>query len=358
LDPKAEQALRNKPVGVGKYGIQQRIASFTSVTKDFDINVLKSNDLSLHSVSDPVVLVVKKNKRILTNLINWLMANNADQATGKITLPMLLIDDEADNASVNTKGEDDDPAAINACIRKLLSGFRQASYVGITATPFANIFINPDTEDEMVGDDLFPRDFIYALTPPTNYIGADKIFGDNADYNSFLEPLYASEMDAFFPFKHKKDIEVDELPPSMIEAMSYFLLANGIRDIRGATSEHRSMMIHVSRFTDVQNSIAEFANVWIVQIKSDLQNYAKMPEAHQNIRSIAYLKRVWDKHGLEAKANMNWEKFLPDYLFRAVAPIDVRAVNQRTGATSLDYYNHKDDGLRVIAIGGNSLSRG
>ena len=92
---------------------------------------------------------------------------------------MLLIDDEADNASVNTKSEDESPAAINACIRMLLNGFYQASYLGITATPFANIFINPETEDEMRGDDLFPRDFIYSLSPPTNYIGADRVFGEN-----------------------------------------------------------------------------------------------------------------------------------------------------------------------------------
>ena len=62
LDPKAEQTIKNQPVGVGRYGAGKRIASFTSVTKDFDINVLKSNDLNLESVSDPIVLVVKKNK--------------------------------------------------------------------------------------------------------------------------------------------------------------------------------------------------------------------------------------------------------------------------------------------------------
>ena len=126
LDPKAEQGIKNQPVGVGRYGVQKRIAAFTSVTKDFDINVLKSNDLNLQSVSDPIVLVVKKNKRILNNLIKWL-SNSRDNTTGKITLPMLLIDDEADNASVNTKSEDDSPAAINACIRQLLHEFNQAS---------------------------------------------------------------------------------------------------------------------------------------------------------------------------------------------------------------------------------------
>ena len=55
LDPKAEQEIKNLPVGVGRYGVQKRIAAFTSVSKDFDINVLKSNDLNLQSVSDPVV---------------------------------------------------------------------------------------------------------------------------------------------------------------------------------------------------------------------------------------------------------------------------------------------------------------
>ena len=274
-------------------------------------------------------------------------------------LPMLLIDDEADNASVNTRSEDDSPAAINACIRKLLHEFYQASYLGITATPFANIFINPETEDEMIGDDLFPRDFIYSLAPPTNYIGADKIFGDEPSFSNALIPLRRDEMDLFFPFTHKKDLEVDALPPSLYEAMTYFLLFNAIRDLRGDYTEHRSMMIHVSRFTDVQNRIAEAVNEWLVQMKSDVQNYAALPSAQrEKISNLRYLRKVWDKHKLEAISSVSWDEICTKYLNRAVAPIAARAVNQKTGATSLDYFNHKDDGLRVIAIGGNSLSRG
>ena len=358
LDPKAEQEIKNLPVGVGRYGVQKLIAAFTSVSKDFDINVLKSNDLNLQSVSDPVVLVVKKNKRILNNLIKWL-SKSRDDTTGKIMLPMLLIDDEADNASVNTRSEDDSPAAINACIRKLLHEFYQASYLGITATPFANIFINPETEDEMIGDDLFPRDFIYSLAPPTNYIGADKIFGDEPSFSNALIPLRRDEMDLFFPFTHKKDLEVDALPPSLYEAMAYFLMFNAIRDLRGDYTEHRSMMIHVSRFTDVQNRIAEAVNEWLVQMKSDVQNYAALPSAQrEKISNLRYLHKVWDKHKLEAISSVSWDEICTKYLNRAVAPIAARAVNQKTGATSLDYFNHKDDGLRVIAIGGNSLSRG
>ena len=359
LDPKLTHQIKNTMVGVGRYGNKKRIASFTSVTKDFDINTLKSCDLAIKSVSDPVLLVVKKNKRILNNLFTWLQNNNTNENTKQIMLPILLIDDEADNASVNTKKGGDSPATINACIRKLLNCFYQNTYLGITATPFANIFINPDSQDEMIGDDLFPKDFIYALSPPTNYIGANRIFGTVPDYQEVLVPITSEEMEAYFPFSHKKDMYVDALPLSMYEAMAYFLLVNVVRDLRGDLYNHRSMMIHVSRFTNVQNGIAELINEWLIQIKSDCQNYASLPSNKVNkISNLSYLRMVWEKYGFEQLCGKNWDFVRGKYLYRSIAPIDVRAVNQTTGATSLDYFNHKDDGLRVIAVGGNSLSRG
>lgn len=361
LDPKQE--IENVPVGVGKYGQEKQIATFTSVTKDFDKNILRALKLSLHNVNTTVLFVIKKNKSILNNLIKWLRSNNLD-ARGAINLPMLLIDDEADNASVNTKKEDEDPTAINDAIRRLLKLFRQASYLGITATPYANIFINPETETEMQGDDLFPRDFIYSLAPPTNYIGAENIFGEQAQFSNALQEIHPQEMDAFFPFNHKKDLIVDDLPPSMKEAMAYFLLVNGIRDVRGDIKEHRSMMIHVSRFTDVQNHISGLAHNWVEDMRSDLRNFASLSEYESDkINNIAFLKAVWQKHDLSEKAGINgipmpWNRFLSEYLFKAVSPIVVRAVNQKNSSVGLDYYSHRDDGLRVIAVGGNSLSRG
>lgn len=361
LDPKQE--IENVPVGVGKYGQEKQIATFTSVTKDFDKNILRALKLSLHNVNTTVLFVIKKNKSILNNLIKWLKSNNLD-ARGAINLPMLLIDDEADNASVNTKKDDEDPTAINDAIRRLLKLFRQASYLGITATPYANIFINPETETEMQGDDLFPRDFIYSLAPPTNYIGAENIFGEQAQFANALQEIHPQEMDAFFPFNHKKDLVVDDLPPSMKEAMAYFLLVNGIRDVRGDIKEHRSMMIHVSRFTDVQNHISGLAHNWVENMRSDLRNFASLSELESDkINNIAFLKAVWQKHGLSEKAGINgvpmsWHKFLSEYLFKAVSPVVVRAVNQKNSSAGLDYYSHREDGLRVIAVGGNSLSRG
>lgn len=354
LDPKAEQGIKNQPVGVGRYGTSKKIASFTSVTKDFDSGVLRSNDLGIENVNCPVILVVKKNKRILNNLIKWLSDNNTHNAAGQIELPLLLIDDEADNASVNTKDSDSQPAAINDCIRRLLLLFSKTTYLGITATPFANIFIDPGNDD-----DLFPADFIYALSPPTNYIGAERIFGDDGDYSNMLVPIDIYGLEDCFPPKHKKDFVVADLPEDLYEAAYYFLLVNAVRDIRGDVAEHRSMMVHISLYTLVQNQIADIMRVWLDQVKSDLRNYAQLPkEKSEKITSIRMLHFVWDKYDLSTVCDISWNEVLRSYLYRAVAPIDVRAVNMKTGAASLDYFNHKNDGLRVIAVGGNSLSRG
>ena len=133
---------------------------------------------------------------------------------------------------------------INEKIRTLLALFTKASYVGITATPYANIFINPDNNDEMLNDDLFPRDFIYALTPPSNYIGNNSIFGENATHDNMLCKL--DDVEDFIPLKHKKDLIVEDLPNSLYEALNYFLLVNAIRDFYSHTNTHRSMMINSS----------------------------------------------------------------------------------------------------------------
>lgn len=358
LKLKGNKEVRNVFDGVGKIDSSKRISAFTSVLSDFKSTILESNDLTLRNNNEPALFVVKKHKSILKNLENWLVSNNAD-SSGKIDLPLLLIDDEADNASVNTKKEEQDPTAINSAIRSILDKFYQASYVGITATPFANIFINPDSEDEMLGDDLFPRNFIYVLSPPNHYIGADTLFGDLPTYRESLVEIDTEEIEQYFPFKHKKDLEVGGLPGSLYEALGYFLLVNAIRDVREDNTEHRSMLVNVSRFTDVQVEIKDLIIVWLEQIRSDARNYSSLSEKQaMQIESLKFLKALWDKYELESKAGINWLKLQQEYLYKAIAPVEVRAVNQKTGANSLDYYAHKDKGFRVIAVGGISLSRG
>jgi len=361
------------PVGVGRYGNKKTIACFTSEANDFNAGVLKSNGLALDTVNSTILLVVKKNKTILNNLFVWLKHNNPLNANGQIAKSLFLIDDEADNASINTKDPDSDPTAINNAIRLLLSLFSKTTYLAVTATPFANIFINPvkasnlvikdkkgNTSDTIVNvPDLFPADFIYSLDAPTNYIGAERIFSDSADKKYMLKEINTKEFLKFFPDKHKKELVVNDLPSDLYTAAGYFLLANAIRDQRGDFTEHRSMMVHVSRFINVQNQIAEILNAWLDQVKSDLRNYSMLPvSVAEEIESIGKLHTIWDMFNLGEVSGIDWNEVLPNFLYRAVAPIDVRAVNGETGTSSMDYDNHKENGLRIIAVGGNTLSRG
>lgn len=369
LDKKADSSMRNIPVGVGKippFIQDKRITRFTSVQTDFNAGVIKSNGLNLNDLKGTALFVVKKNKSVLNNLFKWLTKDE-----DVLNLPMLLIDDEADNASVNTNSDEMDPTAINAAINKILRTFKQTTYLGITATPFANIFINPQIADDGAAKDLFPRHFLTLLPTPDNYIGADKIFGNGNedDWNKRQEDEYGSsiieiendEQEDFFVFKHKKELadELCDLPPSLYEAIGYFCLVNAISDFRYDVNQHRSMMVNVSRFTDVQNVTAELIEEYMGQIKSDLENYAQLPvQQAMKIKNIRKLNHIWSKYKLETITGLTWECLLKDYLFKAVRRIEVRPVNQKTGAKSLDYYNYKETGMRVIAVGGNSLSRG
>ncbi len=340
----------NLPMGVGK-----RIASFTSVERDFNKAILISNDLSLDNVNCPVLFVVKKNKKVLSNLYDWLNSNNRKNAAGKIDLPMLLIDDEADNASVNTNDPDEQPTAINNCIRKLLNLFGRVSYLGITATPFANIFIEPEENE-----DLFPSDFIYALSAPSNYIGAQRIFGEDAeaDHQDMLREINSTEFENIFPLKHKKTLTVHDLPHDLYEAAGYFLLVNAVRDFRHDVTAHRSMMVHVSRFVDVQKQVAGILSSWLEQMKSAVRSYSRLAlEQSEKINEIKFLHQIWTKFKLAEKAGTDWQCILQNYLYKAIAPIDVKEINNKSGSV-LDYARYRDNGLRVIAVGGNSLSRG
>lgn len=302
------------------------------------------------------------------------MENNADHETGLIDLPLLLIDDEADNASVNTNSEEKDPTAINQAIRNILNCFRQASYLGITATPFANIFIDPDTDEAT--RDLFPKDFLTVLPTPDLYIGADKIFGSgDADewddgihhtrtdgiYGDSIIPIQNEEQESFYIFKHRKELanELYDLPESMKKAIRYFILACTISDIRQDNTEHRSMLVNVSRFTKVQNITADLIEAYVASIKADLENYSALStEKAMQIKNIAALYAEWEYFQLEDATKITWESFLRDFLLKSAKRIEVRSVNQQHGASSLNYYEYKDIGMRVIAVGGNSLSRG
>ncbi|MDD3069163.1 MAG: Z1 domain-containing protein [Bacilli bacterium] len=359
-------------IGVGKYRPsdcekERTIQCYTSTEQDFNKKKMDNNVIMVKGSTS--LFVVKKNTSTLSNLLEWLKSKHTNPATGKIHFSLLMIDDEADNASIHTGSDENDPTRINGLIRKILGEFNRTSYLGITATPFANIFINPDTNSEMLGDDLFPRDFIYALSPPSNYIGPNKLFGEPEFLNEYDEALKyygdsvisvsSYEMEQYIPLKHKSGYNVSELPPSLLKALRYFLLVNAIRDIRGDTKTHRSMMVNVSRFTAVQNQIASLIEKWYKDTRAEIRGYSKLSAEEALLRpEIQALKDIWDDYNLEELAECSWEKMQKTYLSSAIADIRVQPVNKDTGAKSLNYNDYKKDGLRVVVVGGNSLSRG
>jgi hypothetical protein len=231
--------------------------------------------------------------------------------------------------------------------------FTHSSYVGFTATPFANVFIDPDTDDEMLGSDLFPRDFIYSLEAPSNYLGPQAVFGEEPRVAPLRE---IDDGNLTFPDRHKSTLLVEALPPTLEDAARAFLLSTTIRDLRGEGPSHRSMLVNVSRFTAVQDQVATILHTWLSQVQQDIRNYSQLPpsEALRNDSRKA-LHATWHKEFCDG--GFAWPA-VQVALVNGALPVVIQAVNQRTGAASLDYAKHRENGLRVIAVGGNSLSRG
>lgn len=387
---------------------------------DFNRKVAQSAGIHLKS-SDPIVAVVKKNGSILKNLISWLAVWGDKQPDGKIIIrnvPFLLIDDEADNASINVSKEK--VSAINGCIRALLSLFEQSAYVGYTATPFANIFI-PILEQESVkgldlnikdyeftvGQDLFPKDFIINIPAPSNYIGPAKIFGlpalTSSDTNEDPLPLIRSVKDydvfnasntqeqiqnlvagvenefvltkSFIPDKHKKsDPLPDELPNSLKYALKCFVLTTAARRVRKQVDVHNSMLIHISRYIVWQDRIANL-------VDKELKFYQKQIELKSG-NLLKELEVIWKKEFVPTTAKVirdshiytdpeitpiSWKQVEAEIHF-AISKIEVRAVHgdkniaglSHHNISPLDYFFSEQQGnfLSVIAVGGDKLSRG
>jgi len=248
----------------------------------------------------PIIAIVKKNGPVLANLIKWLAGRasySEEQGYVIRNMPALIIDDEADNASVNTKyvleGETtstpgalksrQETTTINSSIRALLMLFEQRAYVGYTATPFANIYI-PVLENALLtdvsltlkglkrggvtdkkapdypfplGQDLFPQHFIVNLSAPSNYVGPHRIFGMTDEDESSLLPVFVGvdDYELLIPDRHKKGNEPPKkLPESLKKAIKCFVLTCAIRRVRGQDAEHNSMLVHVSRFNRVTNN--------------------------------------------------------------------------------------------------------
>ncbi|RJP69767.1 MAG: endonuclease [Comamonadaceae bacterium] len=344
---------RDSAIGVGLYGLEKRPICLTTRADDFRATT-RDLGVSLQSLSEPLVLVMKKNSRTLANLIEWLEIRNRQAGARISSIPMLLIDDEADNASVNVSKNDDSPSAINDRIRQLLDSFDKNVYLGYTATPFANIFIDPVSKDAMEREDLFPRDFIISLDAPTNYVGASRIFPDSGDLHDTLTTV--DDHIDLLPEKHKISHPLLQIPESLKEAVRTFVLARAIRLLRGQDKSHSSMLINASRFNDVQTKLTGLVADLMSTIRSACMGHAGLPEK-EALRDpeMNRLHEAW-RSQFEGRLPETWLD-VQAVLVRAAGPIEVRKVNSKS-PDKLDYRRYKNDGLHVIAIGGFALSRG
>lgn len=373
--PKDAQNNKVIKVGVGNYTDGMPASAFTSVQRDF-VGGTDKIATSINQHKSIVVFVCKKHVSVLTKLYNWLKDQNLDTVKGYVDAPMLLIDDEADNASVNTKKDETDPTKTNKIIRDICNLFKNSTYVGFTATPFANIFIDPDSVDSMKQADLFPDNFIYALPTPSSYIGARRLFYPEGDCYKNLrfiadieEPDYSSEeykdasknnIDSLnhgtFYHLHKKEWD-GILPDSLREAVLCFFIANTIRDLRGDISAPRSMLVNMSKYVNVQRVIKEHVeDIYNSVLKSITYDFDECQSKNNTHPLYIELYSVWKKH-FSNIGDVLYSRILEKKaLLNAISNIKILVVNGSKQSSKLDY--KANPSLRVIAVGGLSLSRG
>ena len=341
-------------IGVSKYGEVDRPFSFTNSEHDFKTNVAKSLGFNPKQSNVPVILVIKKNPTTLRNVIEWLETNQTKSEY--LNYPLLLIDDEADNASIDTDKDPNKSTTINRQIRTILNMFTVRSYVGYTATPFANIFIHPSSQTDEYGVDLFPEDFIVSLESPDSYIGAQKIFGE--DDNSMLITIKDIDYtEGSLHDKLKKDDTVEYLPESLFEAINFFLLTIGIKKLRKVKSIHTSMLVNVSFRVEIQNQVKDLITIYIEKLSNVIRynSYKSLNDMLKN-ELINSLFLLWNK-------KIDTKDFTFEEIIRKITHeldnLKIFLVNSKTkNDEKLDYDKYKQEGLNAITIGGYSLSRG
>jgi Z1 domain len=338
-----------------------RESACTTLTKvdekgDFQKKQFVTANRALGGADGFTLVVLKKNSAVLRNFNTWL--EDASEETLK-QCPTLVIDDESDQASVNTNRPEDDPTAINEHIRNLIKRFPVVSYVGYTATPFANVLI-----DASVSDDLFPKDFLISLEKPVGYVGTEELFGRDA-----IEPQGAlkglpvirtiPEKEAIsFGTKPKKGAAKsssnDPLIPSMLEAFDTFIVACAARLSRNQWKQHMTMLIHTSHLVSQHMTLKEAFDEYVLNLKLDRkEESAELKERLRTVWEQVFIP-VSSSKIFSAATIPNFEtiwKNSDKFIERIEIIMENHASEER-----LTY--DRPDPFWGVVIGGNTLSRG
>jgi hypothetical protein len=342
---------------------------------DFDPG---TGDPSILQGNEKVIFIVKKWHTVLRKLIAFI-----EEANPPAGLPVLIIDDEADQASINTGGnrrqpldelvdaddptvnleEETDPSTTNRLIRELLGKFQRVAYVGYTATPFANVLIDHEAEDAEVYEDLFPKDFILTLFPRPNYVGASRLFGRDAldgtpegevDGLDVIRLIPPEEVPLVTPAGVKIADFTPSIPYSLEEAFTDWLLATGGLLARAGSDHPSAMLIHIHQRTSVQNTLAPQVEDMVRRLRNEWR-YDKDGPFRTNMsgRWESEFRSVTRR--IDVERDMIFEEIEPhiDKLLKDGVP--VLALNSNSDHV-LDY--EKEPNLKAVLIGGNRLSRG
>lgn len=342
-------AVRLAPVG-------KQWHEFTRPDLNGDFQPGFANHAALQG-SQPVLLVVKKNGPVLRRLLRWL--KDAPSAILE-SLPVLVVDDEADQASVDTRGtyqaaddppdpEYEPPSIINGLIRQLLNLFHRKAYVAYTATPFANILIPHDTTDPAVGNDLYPKDFIVDLPRPDGYFGAEELFG------RFDGAAEGNERPGLGIVRSVSDadlvaLEQGVIPLSLALALKDFVLAGAARARRRGADFPSTMLIHTSQLILMQAQLRRVV----------AEHFGELRDAWRYHRSSirGALAERWQTEFVpvlsKEYAPLGFED-MESSIGPFIEAVQVREINSATGEV-LDY--EREPTLKAIAVGGNRLSRG
>jgi hypothetical protein len=317
----------------------------------------------LQAGQTPTIAVMKKNVPVMERFNIWLediQLRNPDLVRG---LPVLVIDDEADEASIDTSNTDE-PSSTNRELRRLLGHFSRTAYLGFTATPYANCFIPHRKEDPRLGKDLYPKDYVLPLQTSSEYFGSEKVFGrDSVWEGEPTEPL-CGELFREIPLEEVASLipparDADEFTPAMTdtfrEAIYSYLLAGAARQQRGQGDSPCTMLVHISQRTKQHQHQARL----VKEVVDDA--YGKLLGGNGREAFLDELRVIWERsfmpttRALSSRYCCDFDEIIEHLESFVQSPVEILTINQDSDDV-VDFVRNPD--LKAIVIGGQNLGRG
>lgn len=356
-------------VGVGENS-DLRAHLMTTVRHDFS-KAKRGASITWVDGGLPTVFITKKTPSLLENIRTYI---KSQASGGRLDIPLIVVDDESDWGTPNTRDKED-PTSVNRAIRALLDVSTRSSYLAITATPFANIFMDdqavfryvekPARGEEAIEQpgtelqDLFPSDYIRVMFPPNTYRGIGTYFPEAG------HPAISTDVEdclAIIPIKHKNHHPVAALPESMKIAMIEFLLGTAIRRKRDRKIKPASMLVNVSRFKSVERDVAKLSEDFLQQTQAViLGEFARTTGARSDEAKL--IRSVWEQR-FSHVTDVSWDE-LSETLVAISPEFRIELINGDTAKPRAKQRKlmtvaerEADDLVPKIVVGGDVLSRG